>query len=139
MPELNSYKGVHNKLARQRGPASAHLCVAPGCGKQAAHWALVGEPTHHGTEHLKGTGFVVRWSTDLDDYAPTCVSHNKQLDAGGTWERCLQGHIRTEVGTDPRGACTQCRKDRINKHYRENRDKINAATRERRARQMEQR
>lgn len=102
-------------------------------------WALVGEPTHHGTEHLKGTGFIVRLSTNLDDYAPTCVPHNKQLDAGGTWERCLQGHIRAEVGTDPRGACTQCRKDRINKHYRENRDKINAATRKRRAQRMEQR
>jgi hypothetical protein len=64
----------------------------------------VGEAMIYG-EHASR---AVRWSTDLDDYAPLCDSHNALLDHGGDWEMCPRGHVRVVWGKKPNGHCRGC-------------------------------
>lgn len=99
------------RLKRQRGSATGYPCAAPGCDRQAETWALVGSPTHTGTATIRGKVATVRWSVNLDDYAPACRTHNAQLKGGGTWERCGRGHLRSEAGVNPRGQCAACRRE----------------------------
>lgn len=58
-----SYKTVHWRLSRERGPASAHDCED--CGRPAEEWAF-DEPTGH--------------SDDLSRYAPLCCSCHARRD-----------------------------------------------------------
>ncbi len=105
------YRRVHADLLRLRGSAVGLPCVAPGCTRLADGWALVGEPTNWG-EKSEGGAKIVRWSTDLRDYAPCCDSHNHQLDAGGDWQHCPKGHYRLTWGVDAKGECRGCRRER---------------------------
>lgn len=71
LPENPSYKAVHLRLARHRGPARAHSCP---CGKQAVHWA-----------HIPGEGDLVDaegrvYSADLSRYTAMCRSCHFSMD-----------------------------------------------------------
>ncbi|MBF0673175.1 MAG: hypothetical protein IR160_11390 [Salinibacterium sp.] len=105
------YQAIHAELRARRGSAVGLPCVAPGCSRLADGWALVGEATNWG-EKSDSEDKIVRWSTDLNDYAPCCDSHNHQLDKGGDWLYCPRGHYRTTWGVDSKGECQGCRRER---------------------------
>jgi hypothetical protein len=107
----SGYQAVHKRLQHTRGSAVGMSCVAPGCTRLADGWALVGDATNWG-EKSDSEGKIVRWSTDLRDYAPCCDSHNHQLDRGGDWQHCPRGHYRTTWGVDSKGECQGCRRER---------------------------
>lgn len=74
------YHAVHARLRKERGKAREHLCA---CGKQAKHWA-----------YKHGSGNGLKYSLDMNDYEPMCVSCHRKLDQnrrsgqpinGGTW------------------------------------------------------
>ena len=69
----SAYKIVHQRLARERGPAKNHSCA---CGSQAFQWAYqyTGDPEYRDPEG----GFP--FSENLDDYAPMCRSCHARLD-----------------------------------------------------------
>lgn len=104
------YRIMHETLRREHGSAVGRPCAAPGCRRLADGWGLVGDATHYGEKG--GDGKLVRWSTDPNDYAPLCYSHNAQLDRGGDWQHCPRGHYRLTFGADPDGGCRGCRRDR---------------------------
>lgn len=106
-----TYRGMHRRLQRLHGAASAHPCAAPACERQAADWALIGEPTHMGPVERSAQRFAY-WSTNLDDFAPLCRSHHRMLDAGGDWTYCPRAHLRAVVGTTQRGECRACKRQR---------------------------
>ena len=105
------YQRVHATLVHEYGSAVGRPCVAPGCTRLADGWALVGEPTNWG-EKSDSERRIVRWSTDLRDYAPCCDSHNHQLDRGGDWQHCPRGHYRATWGVDSKRECKGCRRER---------------------------
>lgn len=105
------YQRVHETLVREYGSAVGRPCVAPGCTRLANGWALVGEPTNWG-EKSGSDARIVRWSTDLRDYAPCCHTHNHQLDRGGDWQHCPRGHYRATWGVDSKSECKGCRRER---------------------------
>lgn len=100
--------GVHHELRRRRGSAVGLPCAHPECYRPAAGWGLLGHPTNIGYD---SRGKVVKWSTDLGDYAPMCRSHNGQRDGGGNWTLCPRGHARIAWGTTPNGQCRGCRRE----------------------------
>lgn len=103
-----TYAGVHKALRRVRGSAVGKRCAHPECDRSAQGWGLVGHPTTIGT--VDG-GRLVRFSTDLDAYAPLCARHNAQRDHGGNWTACPKGHVRTVWGTDATGTCRGCNRE----------------------------
>ncbi|MGY1551586.1 hypothetical protein ACW5CM_07340 [Microbacterium sp. A588] len=104
------YRRMHEMLVREFGSAVGRPCVAPGCTRLADGWGLVGEASHYGEKG--GDDKIVRWSTDPNDYAPVCYSHNAQLDRGGDWQHCPRGHYRLTWGTDTKSECRGCARDR---------------------------
>lgn len=128
------YRRMHEMLVREFGSAVGRPCAAPGCRRLADGWGLVGEATHYGEKG--GDEKIVRWSTDPNDYAPLCYSHNAQLDRGGDWQHCPRGHYRLTFGTDADGGCRGCRRDRSRARRAdpEYRARENARERERYAR-----
>ncbi|QMU98212.1 hypothetical protein FVO59_14225 [Microbacterium esteraromaticum] len=112
----SGYNRVHYLLRRDRGSAVGRPCVVPGCARLADGWGLVGEATHYGEKG--GDGKPVRWSTDLNDYAPLCYSHNSQLDRGGDLLMCPRGHVRLTWGVTSNGECVGCRRERLREHKR---------------------
>lgn len=102
------YARIHRTLVQGRGSAVGVPCSHPTCDRLATGWALVGHPTHIGTD---SHGKPVRMSTDLERYAPACTSHNAQQDHGGDWLYCPHGHFRAVWGADRRGFCIGCRRD----------------------------
>jgi len=134
----SGYRAIHNRLRETRGSAVGLPCAAPGCTRLADGWALVGEPTNWG-EKNDSDGAIVRWSTDLRDYAPCCDSHNHQLDKGGDWQHCPRGHYRATFGVDSKSECIGCRRERLREYKRrrradpEYRARENARDRARRA------
>lgn len=103
-----SYDAVHQALKRVRGSAVGRQCAAPGCDRPATGWALVGHPTHLGTD---ARGHRRRWSVHLDAYSETCSRHNSQLDRGGSWTLCPQGHARVAWGVNASGWCNGCSRE----------------------------
>lgn len=57
------YARIHRTLVAERGSAVGVPCAHPTCDRPATGWALVGHPTHIGTD---SHGKPVRMSTDLD-------------------------------------------------------------------------
>lgn len=106
----SGYNRVHYLLRRDRGSAVGRACIVPGCRRLADGWGLVGEATHYGEKG--GDGKPVRWSTDLNDYAPLCNSHNSQLDGGGDLLMCPSGHVRLTWGTTGKSECRGCVRER---------------------------
>lgn len=74
--EVVGYNGVHNRLVRERGSASAHRC-GMGCGRQAKHWAY-----------------------DYSDPAPLLsrIGLPYSLDLGNYWPLCASCHLRSDRG-----------------------------------------
>lgn len=106
----SGYNRVHYLLRRDRGSAVGRPCIVPGCRRLADGWGLVGEATHYGEKG--GDNKPVRWSTDLNDYAPLCYSHNAQLDGGGDLLMCPRGHVRITWGTTGKSECRGCVRER---------------------------
>lgn len=86
------YGPAHERVARQRGPASTHRCVE--CGAPARHWALAEiTPAVRFTPDDR----VGPYSLDPADYAPMCVPCHKRHDldriraAGGRLRRPAPG------------------------------------------------
>lgn len=113
---MNRYRRVHQELRHERGDAVGRPCVAPGCRRLADGWGL-GDATHYGHDG----DARVRWSVDLDDYAPLCVTHNNQLDRGGDWTYCPRGHVRAAWGTAANGMCRGCDRERSRERRRRDR------------------
>lgn len=135
---MRGYRAIHAELRETRGSAVGLPCVAPGCTRLADGWALVGDATNWG-EKNDSDSRIVRWSTDLRDYAPCCDSHNHQLDKGGDWQHCPYGHYRLTFGTDPDGGCRGCRRERLREHKRRRRADPEYRARENAQRQEQRR
>ena len=116
----SGYNRVHYLLRRDRGSAVGRPCVVPGCTRLADGWGLVGEATHYGEKG--GDDKPVRWSTDLNDYAPLCYSHNAQLDRGGDLLMCPRGHVRITWGVTGKGECRGCSRERSREYHAARRD-----------------
>lgn len=73
--EAPSYRLVHSRLGRHRGPASAQVCVD--CGGPAQHWSYVhGSPNEWLDE---ATGQL--YSPDIDTaYVPRCAADHQAYD-----------------------------------------------------------
>jgi hypothetical protein len=126
---MSRYARLHKELIDARGDAIGRACAAPGCTRLADGWGLVGEASHYGED---SHGRAVRWSTDLNDYAPLCDSHNALLDHGGDWLYCPQGHYRPTFSTSANGRCRACDRERARAYHAAHRD--DPAYRERRRR-----
>lgn len=66
--ESPGYHAVHQRIYRERGPASAQTCA---CGAPARHWAYAGP---------RQTGDVAPFSPDLGAYQAMCVPCHKAFD-----------------------------------------------------------
>lgn len=66
-----SYSAVHQRMARARGRASAHMCA---CGARAAQWAY-----DHADPNEKPSQYGP-YSTDPAHYFPSCTSCHKKFD-----------------------------------------------------------
>lgn len=115
---MNEYQELHRKLRSVRGNAVGRPCIAPGCTRLADGWGLLGESSCYGEDGRAR----VRWSKDLDDYAPMCASHNAQLDRGGDWELCPSGHHRATWGTTTNGSCRGCSRESSRAAYARRRE-----------------
>lgn len=101
-----SYTAVHRRLVRRRGPARGFPCSVPGCSRQAGQWAwLRTGPSNTG---VGSAGQALTWGTNVEDYAPMCVSHSLMMDRGGSLTHCPGGHERTPENTNTRGVCRIC-------------------------------
>lgn len=116
---MSHYARVHRELVDARGDAIGRPCAAPGCTRLADGWGLVGDATHYGED---SHGKAVRWSTDLNDYAPLCDSHNALLDHGGDWLYCPRGHYRATWGRAKNGHCRGCHRERAREYRAAHRD-----------------
>lgn len=83
------YQGVHKRLSRERGKASAHSCID--CGKSAHEWSYDGGCPNELHEVLEKV--PVAYSTDQSRYSPRCrkchrsrdESLNRERGANGQW------------------------------------------------------
>ncbi len=87
-----TYKAVHFRLGRDRGPARNHLC---GCGKQAEHWAY----QHTGEMITDESGKT--YSADLKDYSPMCRSCHFSMDMESSERRAASMAKAQETSHTP--------------------------------------
>jgi hypothetical protein len=74
-----TYGGMHRRLRRRLGIASAHPCAGEGCDQMANDWAY----DHADPQQKIGTsreGALRPYSTKLEHYRPLCHSHHTALD-----------------------------------------------------------
>lgn len=71
-PGTISYRGLHARLVRARGAASAHQCA---CGKRAGQWAY----DHTDPDQLHSPGGSP-YSLDIRRYRPMCRSCHMTMD-----------------------------------------------------------
>jgi hypothetical protein len=90
------YFGLHIRLGRLRGPASAHICVH--CDQPATGWAY-----DHGDANPKWENRLV-YSTDPDRYIPLCGSHHRLFD--GVRNRKLSNDQVAEIRQAALGGAT---------------------------------
>lgn len=103
---MNRYQALHRALRKERGSAVGRPCAAPDCKRLADGWGLIGEASHYDMDGCAR----VRYSTHLGDYTPLCYSHNAQLDKGGDWTYCPNGHHRATWGKSGTG-CRGCARE----------------------------
>ncbi|MDT0143075.1 hypothetical protein [Microbacterium sp. PRC9] len=88
----NSYAAVHRRLRLERGRARLFECESLGCTRSADEWAWMGT----GPEARELTrGVLIRYGTELADYATLCLFHHRKLDKGMTRAYCQRGHALT--------------------------------------------
>ena len=76
------YSGAHQRLRKERGPASAHPCAD--CGSPAAQWSYNrADPNEKANEYR---GVAVVYSTDPSQYEPRCVPCHKRFDLSALQE-----------------------------------------------------
>jgi hypothetical protein len=73
----NTYRAVHKRLQRQRGPAADHPCAH--CDQQAQQWAY--DHTDPDEAMTEWYGKTVAYSTKSGHYQPLCRRCHKRLDA----------------------------------------------------------
>lgn len=78
MKNSTVYRAVHDKVRRERGPASSHACR---CGAQAEEWSL-NSSTAIGDLHVVRHNDQAMWfSTLTADYSARCVPCHRRADA----------------------------------------------------------
>ena len=70
-----TYRAMHKRVYRYRGPAKAHDCID--CGGKAGHWSYDLADPHERTDP---NGWL--YSTDVDHYQPRCASCHLAFDRG---------------------------------------------------------
>lgn len=76
-----TYRAVHARVQRERGPATQKQCAH--CGGQAHHWAY----DRTDPSPLKGTtprGIPAEYSADANRYAPLCRRCHSIFDRGAS-------------------------------------------------------
>jgi hypothetical protein len=68
-----SYGGMHVRVTKAKGPASANLCP---CGAQANEWAY----DHSDPDERRDPTHGCAYSVDIDRYAPMCWSCHRRFD-----------------------------------------------------------
>lgn len=87
MPDVTTYSGVHARLRRIRGAASAYECA---CGAPAAEWAYThDDPCPNETISPRGGE---KYSTDLNRYKPMCRRCHRLYDKAAI-THCPRGHL----------------------------------------------
>lgn len=75
--ERPGYKAAHNRVKRERGPASGYRCAD--CGAPANEWSYDGRDENELVDN--GRGRPERYSLDTAHYQPRCFSCHRSLDA----------------------------------------------------------
>jgi hypothetical protein len=83
--DLATYPALHQRVKKNRGVPSLHICVD--CGTQAQHWSY----DHTDPEELFEEGYGA-YSLDIYRYEPRCVRCHKNFDmkfvmANRRWHR----------------------------------------------------
>lgn len=74
-PPAATYAAAHDRLRRDRGPATDYPCAAPACAEQATEWA------YDHTDHDALTDSAGRpYSLDPRRYRPLCPSCHRRAD-----------------------------------------------------------
>jgi hypothetical protein len=69
------YTAIHNRLHRAFGKASEYPCYV--CGTSADEWGCIANKT----ESTIRDGYLVHYSTNLEDYKPLCKSCHMLMDS----------------------------------------------------------
>jgi hypothetical protein len=72
------YAQAHIRVSGLRGKASSHPCVD--CQEQAAQWSLRHDARR--TRWGKANGYPARYSLDIRDYDPRCLTCHGAYDSG---------------------------------------------------------
>ena len=75
-----SYRSIHQRIGRARGPASTHACLH--CGKTARHWAC----DHTDPNEMTAAGYG-SYSADPERYIPLCPPCHKRFDLDCIYSR----------------------------------------------------
>lgn len=103
-----TYGGWHERLGRDRGPATAHACV--GCGQFAAEWSL---DEHQADDLVEDRdGWPLRYALDAERYSARCITCHRQHDADARppATTCRRGHDAADRYGD--GSCRPCRREK---------------------------
>lgn len=76
-----TYIAAHKRVERAKGKATEHDCL--GCGEQAEQWAYRHGSPKERTESTPGYKIMKRYSPDVNDYMPLCVSCHIKYDRWG--------------------------------------------------------
>ena len=78
-----SYKAVHTRLRKARGPAKDHVCP---CGAQAFDWAYdhTDPEERHRLVKIAGREYEMTYSQKLEHYRPLCRKCHRRLDGFGS-------------------------------------------------------
>lgn len=96
-----TYKSMHKRLRRERGPASNYACAE--CGRQASHWSYIGGDPNE--LHGMNREWRCAYSADPAYYVPRYVSCHFRLD--GLTEKMQQGYRPRQRPTCQYEGCTK--------------------------------
>lgn len=109
-----TYRTIHSRLTRTRGPASQHPCAR--CGAPANEWAYRHDDP---AEVLDENGYA--YSLDIEHYAPMCYRCHGTLDGRRADAVCRNGHPRSEFAryrsTTGQIWCIACSRERDRRRY----------------------
>jgi hypothetical protein len=73
-----TYGGMHQRVRKKRGKASAYQCGNADCKSQAYHWSYDHSDPDEKFEMYQG--YMVSYSIDVEHYLPLCVRCHKVFD-----------------------------------------------------------